>query len=64
MTLALIVLSLLVLGEAFVIYGLLNRVLLQAKVAPLEAPKLFHVEPEETPREIERRKLFSVDVPS
>ena len=35
---AITVLALLVLGEAFVIYALLNRLLIQAKLPPIEAP--------------------------
>ncbi len=62
MTLALIILALLVLGEAFVIYGLLNRVLLQAKVPILELP--HRSDSKDEPVAEQRRKLFSVDIPS
>lgn len=65
MTFALIALSLLVCGEALVIHGLLNRLLLQAKVPPLtlDLPKWRDDAKDESPAE-QRRKLFSVDIPS
>ena len=61
---AFVVLSLLVLGEAGVIYGLLNRLLAQARVAPLEFPQPFRREPEEESPAEQRRKLMTIDIPS
>ena len=56
---AILVLSALVVGEACIIYGLLNRVLAQAKVAPLDfLPERKEPEP---PR-VKERPIFSVPI--
>lgn len=47
-----LVLAVLLVAACWVVYGLLNRVLVQAKVAPLEAPKFTEdVEPVKPKRE-------------
>ena len=62
--LALAVVSVLVLGEAWVIYQLLNRVLELARVSKLELPKFKQPEgiPEFEP--VRRRPKFTVPIES
>ena len=59
--LALIIVGLIALMEAFAIWALLNRVLVQAKVPPLELPQIR--QPDGIPELIERRKkIFEVPI--
>ncbi len=58
--LALIIVSLIAMMEAFAIWALLNRVLAQAKLPPIELPKK---QPDGIPDLIERRKkLFEIPI--
>lgn len=64
MIIALFVLAFLNCAQTGVILALLNRVLMQAKLPVIDMPKWRNDEENETPKEKERRKLFSVDIPS
>lgn len=59
MLIAIIVLSLLVVVQLAIIWQLLNRVLAQAKVAPLDLPN-FRRDPEPEPPPEPRRKVMTV----
>ena len=61
MWVAILVLSILVLAEFWMILELVNRLLTVAKVAAIEPPKLSKKIDEPPPRE-ERRKVFSVPI--
>lgn len=64
MLIAVIVLSAWGIAEAMVIFALMNRVLTQAHVPPIELPTLPRREASETePQPMPRRKLFSLQVP-
>ena len=57
----------LVIGEAGIIYGLLNRLLGLSKIPPLQPLKRDHsmsAEEEEERRMEQRRKLMTLDIPS
>ncbi len=55
---AITVISLIALGEAYVIYALLNRVLIQAHVAPIHMPQ--RPERQEAPEPIKAQPIFRV----
>lgn len=60
MIVAVIVLAAVVIGQFMLIMALLNRVLVQAKIAPIVLPKTEREEEAPTPQP--RRKLFSLRV--
>ena len=66
MGIALTVLAVLVLAEAAVIYGLLNRLLIQARIPPMAVGDMVvrDTPTVETPAQPQRRKLFSVEIPN
>lgn len=64
MTVALLVVSLLAIVEGFIIFGLLNRLLIQAQIKPLGLPKMAERQREEEPEPPRRRPQFSVPIES
>jgi hypothetical protein len=64
MTLALIILAGFVIGEGLIIFALINRILAQARVPPLEVKMPWRDDAKDETPQAERRKLFSVDIPS